>query len=556
MKSCPKCGTTAGDDDMFCEVDGVKLLAADAAATSAASTSPRPELATPRLEGVAVCSACGAKNPDDGDGYCKECGHRVLGARSTLPGATPAKVGEYTVMRGHGDGDMVVKDPSGTSRLVIFGARERLQAEAAALRRAGSPATTFFPGVLTEGDAAYFEHYLVVDVDLERAVPLEKAQLAFPAAIGLVRSLLDAAAEIEAHGFAWEPVPSDLHVTAAGALRVMRVRGARALADKERVNAKRVLEALGPALVPSPLGLGTPALLRLLLPRSNFSTATSETIEAARVVVTQAEEVVKAGSSADIAELCDPGLKRNHNEDATAVAEGEIGGEAYKILVVCDGVSSSTHAEQASAAASKVARDSLAHFARSGDILREGSSSAVIAAIRAAHVAVCTSQIEYGSGPPPGTTIVLALVFRKSLTVGWVGDSRAYWVSELGAELCTTDHSWVNEAVARGEVTFDQAMQSPLAHALTRCLGPLETDATTVQDVEPEARTKALPGPGKLVLCTDGLWNYFPAAPAIAGLVHAAGKNADPATIARFLVCHALAQGGGDNVSVAVLDVK
>ena len=50
-----------------------------------------------------------------------------------------------------------------------------------------------------------------------------------------------------------------------------------------------------------------------------------------------------------------------------------------------------------------------------------GASSAGIAAIRAAHIAVCTSPIDYGDGPPPGTTIVAALIFRKDgLRVGTV----------------------------------------------------------------------------------------------------------------------------------------
>jgi serine/threonine protein phosphatase PrpC len=54
------------------------------------------------------------------------------------------------------------------------------------------------------------------------------------------------------------------------------------------------------------------------------------------------------------------------------------------------------------------------------------------------------------------------------------------------------------------------------------------------------------------VLCTDGLWNYFPTAPDIALLVESAGPGANTASIARILVNHALARGGGDNVSVAV----
>jgi serine/threonine protein phosphatase PrpC len=551
VKSCPTCGASAGDEDVFCEVDGARL------ASSATTTNQEPGAAqspapSPR-DGKVRCAACGATNSEGGDGYCGECGHRLIGAGSTLPGATPAKVGDYTVTRAHGDGDLVVKDRGGTMRLLLFGQADAMRLEASAL--SSGLTAGVFPEVQSQGEADPIGHYLVVRADVERCIALDKAQLSFPAALAFVRAVLDAAAELEARGFVWEPVASDVGVSPEGALQVMRVRGARRLATGESFNAKKVLEALGATLVPTPLGLGTPGLVRLFLPRSNFSTAAVEAITAAREELVAAEATL-AKRCGDIAELCDPGLRRNHNEDATAVAEGEIRGEAFKVLVVCDGVSSSTHAEQASSIASKVARDALAHFARSGDILREGSSSAVAAAIRAAHVAVCTSQIEFGSGPPPGTTIVAALVFRKSLTVGWVGDSRAYWISEHGADLCTTDHSWINEVVARGEMTEAVAMQSPLAHALTKCLGPLETDATTVQDVEPEVRTKALPGPGKLVLCTDGLWNYFPAAPAIAGLVHGAGKDADPAAIARFLICHALAQGGGDNVSVAVLDVR
>jgi serine/threonine protein phosphatase PrpC/ribosomal protein L40E len=539
VKSCPKCGATAADDDLFCEADGARLEAAPAAAVTAAK------------EGGA-CAACGAKNADDGDGYCRECGYRLLRARSTLPGATPARVGEYTVTRGHGDGDMVVKDAAGKSRLLVFGPPEDVAREAEALRAAQGLG---FPQVLSVGHEPPFGDYLVVDADVDGGTPIEKSGLAFDAALSLVDSLMSTAEGLEKARWSWDPRASDLHVTPAGTPVIVRLRGARPLAASAAFNAKRVTEALGAALVPTPLARGTPALLRLFSPHTNFSTRATESIAGVRAELARARELQAMRFEADAAAVADPGLRRNHNEDATAIASGEIFGEPYRVLVVCDGVSSSTRADEASSMAAKVACDTLSHFARSGDILREGSSSALVAAIRAAHVAVCTSQIEYGAGAPPGTTIVAALVFRRNLTVGWVGDSRAYWVSEHGAELCTTDHSWVNEAIARGEVTPEAAMDSPLAHALTRCLGPLE-ESSKIAEIEPGVRTKALPGPGSLVLCTDGLWNYFPSAPAIASLVHAAGKGADPSVVARFLICQALAQGGGDNVSVAVLNVR
>jgi serine/threonine protein phosphatase PrpC len=236
------------------------------------------------------------------------------------------------------------------------------------------------------------------------------------------------------------------------------------------------------------------------------------------------------------------------------IASGETNGERWTVLVVCDGVSSSTHAEQASQIATKTACDALAHFARSGDITFEAAPSAVGQAIRAAHVAICTHGIEHEGTDPPGTTIVCALVYKRRVTVGWVGDSRAYWVSPSGSEQLTRDHSWANETVSRGEMSEEEAMTAPLAHALTRCLGPLEMgDGAAIADVVPDIRSRDLPAAGHLVLCTDGLWNYFPAAQTIATLVHDA-KGARPAELARMLVNHALAMGGQDNVTVAVLE--
>jgi serine/threonine protein phosphatase PrpC len=247
-----------------------------------------------------------------------------------------------------------------------------------------------------------------------------------------------------------------------------------------------------------------------------------------------------------------PGLRHLQNEDAVALAAGRTPlGEAFRILVVCDGVSSSTFPERASQLAARVVRDTLSHVCRVGDLAFEGARAAVVEAIRSAHVAVCSEGID-GPAGPPGTTCVAALVVDDRLTVGWVGDSRAYWLTERGAELLTRDHSWVNEAVDRGEATLEEALRSSYAHALTRCLGPLETaegDGSFAVDVV----TRRLAGPGWLLLCSDGLWNYAPDADAMALLVRRGGASPGPAQLARALVHEALVLGGHDNVSVAAL---
>src|SRR5262249_45385880 len=111
-------------------------------------------------------------------------------------------------------------------------------------------------------------------------------------------------------------------------------------------------------------------------------------------------------------------------------------------------------------------------------------------------------------------------------------------------------HSWVNETVDRGEMSEEEALRQPLAHALTRCLGPLEV-GERLELVEPGIRQRDLPGPGLIILCSDGLWNYYPGGEDIATLVRQAGA-VSPQALSELLVNHALARGGQDNVSVAV----
>jgi serine/threonine protein phosphatase PrpC len=469
------------------------------------------------------------------------------GARSTFPNYGGTTIGEWTLVASQGEGAMLVADAAGRSRLLVFGQKHAMTDEALAL---GGGAGAF-PSVVTEGYATELGHYVALTTDIPGATPLADVKLTFPGALALLRAVLGAAEELSARGFTWEPALTDFYVRSSGELLVSRARGARQRRDGETLNAKRVLEALGDTLLPSPMAHGTPELVRLLIPRWNFSTLASRTIESTRDVLASAEETLRQHSGGSTAQLCDPGLRRQHNEDSVASAQGESGGEPFTVLVVCDGVSSSTHAERASRIASEVVRDALRDFAQSSETAAP-AASVMRDAIRAAHVAICSADIDYGDGAPPGTTIVAALVWHGVLTVGWVGDSRAYWVADGASELCTTDHSWINDVVATGSVSMAEAMSSPLAHALTKCLGPLDSGSEVVQDVEPDVRTRTLEGPGHLILCSDGLWNYFPSAHAIESLVRAAGAHADPSAIARFLVCSALAEGGGDNVSVAV----
>jgi PPM family protein phosphatase len=136
------------------------------------------------------------------------------------------------------------------------------------------------------------------------------------------------------------------------------------------------------------------------------------------------------------------------------------------------------------------------------------------------------------------------------LVVGWVGDSRAYWLGPSSAALLTVDDSWANEQVAGGRLTEAEARIDQRAHAITRWLG-----ADAPHEPPNIAIHRAREG-GRLVLCTDGLWNYASSADELAGLVAQLPKASAPVAVARALTEFALAKGGRDNVTVVVIDVR
>jgi serine/threonine protein phosphatase PrpC len=253
----------------------------------------------------------------------------------------------------------------------------------------------------------------------------------------------------------------------------------------------------------------------------------------------------------DLAGATHRGRAHQVDEDAYAVGRRERDGRPVHALVVCDGVSSSSHGEQAAARAAQAALDVLLAAAHAPGPL--DSPAALRDAVRAAHRAACAPGIEAVPGKASsGTTIVAALAHAGGLDVAWVGDSRAYLVRSAGdAALLTHDHSWVNEVVESGELTAEEAMRSPSAHALTHCLGPLEDPDP---DQPPEPSLAAVPdvAGARLVLCSDGLWNSAAAPEAIAALVAGAPETADARALAVHLVRRGYASAGHDDVTVAV----
>ncbi|GGS50476.1 hypothetical protein GCM10010156_06500 [Planobispora rosea] len=220
---------------------------------------------------------------------------------------------------------------------------------------------------------------------------------------------------------------------------------------------------------------------------------------------------VEAGGAAGVS---DRGLRHARNEDAMAL----VAVDGLTAGVVCDGVSSSPRPETASAAAAEIGAATLLAE------LRSGADPAAATRTAAARAAAAVAALASSPDDAPACTYVSAVVESGAITVGWVGDSRAYWLRAEDSVLLTED-----DVAAPG--------------VLSAWLG---ADAGAV---EARVRTLAPEGPGVLLVCSDGLWGYLEEARALAPL--ATGDA--PPEAARALVRHALAAGGRDNVTVLVI---
>jgi serine/threonine protein phosphatase PrpC len=240
-----------------------------------------------------------------------------------------------------------------------------------------------------------------------------------------------------------------------------------------------------------------------------------------------------------LAGVTDRGLRHPRNEDAMALATAETPAGPVAIAVVCDGVSTSPRPDEASLAGAQAAVRVLLTSVRRGDDPEEAS----LAAVRQAHEAMAV----LGSpAQAPAATYVSVVITAGAVTVCWLGDSRAYWLtSGADARRLTRDDSLAEEMVASGELTEADAMAAPQAHVITRWLG------ADVVEPQPHLTRFEPPGPGVVLVCSDGLWNYQPDAAGLAELALPAALT-DPPGAAGAMLKFALEAGGTDNITAVL----
>ncbi|AJT62239.1 PP2C family protein-serine/threonine phosphatase [Streptomyces chattanoogensis] len=232
------------------------------------------------------------------------------------------------------------------------------------------------------------------------------------------------------------------------------------------------------------------------------------------------------------AAVSDRGKRRGINADAMALTTAG----RWTIGIVCDGVSMSPRSDRAAQIAAEVGMATLAARLSAGAVPESALEEAAVRAGRA--VAALAASVDAA----PACTYVAGIAGPEGIWSASIGDSRAYWLPDEGPGMALTEDD------------------SGALEALTAWLG---ADA---DEPVPHLRSYRPPVPGRLLLCTDGLWRYLPDAEALRAVLtrrqaapahprHAPRAHGSQLEDVRKLVGYALGAGGHDNITALLIPI-
>ena len=236
--------------------------------------------------------------------------------------------------------------------------------------------------------------------------------------------------------------------------------------------------------------------------------------------------------------VTDRGAVRQQNQDAYYLSTTE---NDFALAVVCDGMGGA----KAGNIASTLAVDTFVEALRSGEAARQAEPGQTIT--DAAELA--NSAVFYRSSIDPdcagmGTTMVAVLLESGTAHILNIGDSRCYLVTDAGITKLTRDHSVVEDLVARGEITPEEARLHPCKNLITRALGAEER-------IRADLYRRELAAGEFLLLCSDGHSNVVTDQELLYEILH--GGEAEDCC-ARLLQI-AMERGAPDNVTAVLLQV-
>jgi len=228
--------------------------------------------------------------------------------------------------------------------------------------------------------------------------------------------------------------------------------------------------------------------------------------------------------------VTDVGLRRDTNQDSF-FAE-------YPLFIVADGMGG--HAGGEIASQRTIAR--LEALLAEGQVNRPGIESALELVV--GDIAAHPETTDEGTG----TTLTGVFLEADGDDLHWValniGDSRVYLLREDRLVQVTTDHSVVQELIAAGKISPDEAEGHPYSNVITRAVGASELTAPDYVTIDVRAGDR-------FVICSDGLTKEL----TDYGIQHFLNENDDPGAAVDAMLAAALENGGRDNVTLVIVQV-
>jgi serine/threonine protein phosphatase PrpC len=244
--------------------------------------------------------------------------------------------------------------------------------------------------------------------------------------------------------------------------------------------------------------------------------------------------------------LSDAGRVREHNED-TIGTDADIG-----LVALADGMGGYKAGEVASGIAVRTLMSLLKDAVEREDLTRRDDQSGLSRpgillrdAIHRANKIIYQTARSQTNCEGMGTTVVAGLFFDDTLTIAHVGDSRMYRMRGGELSQVTQDHSLLQELVARGFYTPEEAQRAAAKNYVTRALGVEPTVEVDVTEIPVQKGDVFL-------LCSDGLSDMVEDED-IQLTISTFGANLE--TLARQLVLLGNDNGGRDNISIVLVRV-
>ncbi|MDF1499488.1 MAG: protein phosphatase 2C domain-containing protein [Anaerolineales bacterium] len=240
------------------------------------------------------------------------------------------------------------------------------------------------------------------------------------------------------------------------------------------------------------------------------------------------------------------GIERSHNEDALLVINSSATGDPsppnFGLFVVADGMGGHRAGEVASAVSIRTVARTVTEqtivqmLGADGENEMKPLQDLLRGAIEQANQAV-VEQV-----PGGGTTLTAVVMLGQQITIGHVGDSRAYLLQDGHTEVLTRDHSLVERLRELGQLTAEEAAVHPQRNVLYRAIG---------QGANLEVDVSSMPTPrgGYLMVCSDGLWGVL-GDERMKAIIDVAPS---PQIACEKLVDAANAAGGPDNITVILV---